>query len=229
MSLDFARIKALFFDVDGTLRDTDDQYIARLERLTRPLARLFPRWDRQRASRRFVMTLDTPLNAVYTALDWLHLDRLMIGMLDRLNDLRLHRPKTTLPMIPGTRGSLERLLPRYPMTIISARGEIGTLNFLESHALQPFFRCVASGQTVRHTKPWPDPLYWCAEQIDIPVENGLMIGDTTVDIRAGRAAGAQTVGVLSGFGSRRELLRAGADLIVQDVAKLADLLLTHQP
>ena len=30
--------------------------------------------------------------------------------------------------------------------------------------------------------------------------NVLMVGDTTVDIRAGKAAGAQTVGVLCGFG-----------------------------
>ena len=29
----------------------------------------------------------------------------------------------------------------------------------------------------------------------------LMIGDTTIDIRTGRAAGAQTVGVLCGFGT----------------------------
>lgn len=224
MSLNYNRIKALFFDVDGTLRDTDDQYVARLVRLARPIARLFPRWDQQRAARRFVMTLDTPLNAVYTALDWLHLDRLMISMLDRLNDLRLHQPKSALPLIPGTRASLESLHPHYPLAVISARGEAGTVEFLESQALRPLFRCVASGQTVRHTKPWPDPLFWCAEQIGIPADNCLMIGDTTVDIRAGRAAGAQTVGVLSGFGSRRELLRAGADLIVDDVAELVKIL-----
>jgi phosphoglycolate phosphatase-like HAD superfamily hydrolase len=45
-------------------------------------------------------------------------------------------------------------------------------------------------------------------------EECLMIGDTTVDIRAGRSAGAQTVGVLCGFGSEDELQRAGADLIL---------------
>ena len=36
-----------------------------------------------------------------------------------------------------------------------------------------------------------------------------MIGDTTVDIRAGRSAGAQTVGVLCGFGEENELRRIG--------------------
>ena len=46
----------------------------------------------------------------------------------------------------------------------------------------------------------------------------LMVGDTTVDIRMGRAAGAQTVGVLCGFGDERELSRAGADDILPETS-----------
>ena len=42
-----------------------------------------------------------------------------------------------------------------------------------------------------------------------------MVGDTVVDIQAGKAAGAQTVGVLCGFGTQRELERAGADSLVE--------------
>jgi phosphoglycolate phosphatase len=56
-------------------------------------------------------------------------------------------------------------------------------------------------------------------------ENCLMIGDTTVDIRAGRAAGAQTLGVLCGFGEEAELRAQGANEIIETTAKLAGLLL----
>ena len=52
-----------------------------------------------------------------------------------------------------------------------------------------------------------------------------MIGDTTVDIRAGKSAGAQTVGVLCGFGEKEELLRMGADHILKNTADLKDILL----
>jgi phosphoglycolate phosphatase-like HAD superfamily hydrolase len=55
-------------------------------------------------------------------------------------------------------------------------------------------------------------------------ENCLMVGDTTVDIRAGKAAGTQTVGVLCGFGQEAELRRAGADLIIASTAVLPQLL-----
>jgi len=52
-----------------------------------------------------------------------------------------------------------------------------------------------------------------------------MVGDTTADIIAGKSAGLKTVGVLCGFGERTELERAGADLILNSTADLADLLL----
>jgi phosphoglycolate phosphatase len=52
-----------------------------------------------------------------------------------------------------------------------------------------------------------------------------MIGDTTVDIRVGKTAGAQTVGVLCGFGEEIELRRQGADEILETTSTLTDILL----
>jgi phosphoglycolate phosphatase-like HAD superfamily hydrolase len=227
MPLDLTRIQALCFDVDGTLRDTDDQYEDKLVRLFTPIYRLSPKKDVRKAARRVVMFLDTPLNAVYTFLDWLHLDATVIGLLEKINDLKLLPSKANLPLIPGTRASLDLLVEKYPMAVVSARGKGGTDEFLAYQGLTDHFECIASGQTTTHTKPWPDPVLWAAEKMKIAPENCLMIGDTTVDIRSGKTAGAQTVGVLSGFGDRKELLRAGADLIVDDVAALTKILKNH--
>jgi phosphoglycolate phosphatase len=54
-------------------------------------------------------------------------------------------------------------------------------------------------------------------------EECLMIGDTTVDIRAGKAAGAQALGVLCGFGEEPELRQLGADLILNSTSDLTEL------
>ena len=62
--------------------------------------------------------------------------------------------------------------------------------------------------------------------MNIKPEECLMIGDTTVDIRAAKAAGAQSVGVLCGFGQENELRQSGADLILESTSLLADELLT---
>ena len=55
-------------------------------------------------------------------------------------------------------------------------------------------------------------------------ESCLMIGDTTVDMRAGKSAGAQTMGVLCGFGEEGELRRTGADAILKSTAELGEAL-----
>ena len=45
MPLDISRIQALCFDVDGTLRDTDDQMVLRFSRRLQPVRFLFPGRD----------------------------------------------------------------------------------------------------------------------------------------------------------------------------------------
>ncbi len=55
-----------------------------------------------------------------------------------------------------------------------------------------------------------------------------MIGDTTVDMRAGSSAGTQKVGVLCGFGEEPELRKFGADLILKNTSDLADTLLNKK-
>ena len=58
MTLDLTRIRALCFDVDGTLSDTDDLYVQKVQRF---LPRFLFR-DPSRAARRFVMWAEAPGN-----------------------------------------------------------------------------------------------------------------------------------------------------------------------
>ncbi len=219
MPLDLARIRAVCFDVDGTLSDTDNLWVSRLEQALRPLRGLFPQREIQSTARRLIMELETPGNLAYEVLDRLHLDdkvaRLMSAVSRRRKDAAGH-----FLLVPGVKEMLVILYSRFPLAVVSARGEQPTLSFLEQFGLSPYFKAIATAQTCEHTKPCPDPLLWTAEQLDVPIEACLMVGDTTADIRAGRAAGAQTVGVLCGFGTRRELNRAGADLILASTADL---------
>lgn len=128
-------------------------------------------------------------------------------------------------MVPGVAELLPPLAREYPLGIVTAREHLSSVAFLESHNLLRCFDCVASARTCRHTKPHPDPVLWACEQLGIPAKDCLMVGDTTVDIRAGAAAGAQTVGVLCGFGERDEMEEAGGDLILESTSDLRRILL----
>ena len=119
---------------------------------------------------------------------------------------------------------LERLSQRYPLAVVSARDTRTTMDFLNQFNLAPYFKCIATDQTCEHTKPFPDPILWAAREMGVLPEACLMVGDTTVDIRAGKAAGAQTVGVLCGFGEAAELSQHGANLLLSITADLVQVL-----
>ena len=73
-------------------------------------------------------------------------------------------------------------------------------------------------------EPAPDPLLHAARELGFEPETCVMVGDTTVDMRAARAAGTQAIGVLCGFGEEAELRRSGADFILPSTADLTAVL-----
>ncbi|MCI0521646.1 MAG: HAD family hydrolase [Chloroflexi bacterium] len=224
MPLDTQKIRALCFDVDGTLSDTDDQFVLRLAGWLHPFRALFPGSDVKPFARRVIMATERPGNLLLGIPDRLGLDDELATLADWLYRRGLGKTPRPFLLIPGVRQALQTLYAHYPMSIVSARGERTTRLFLEQFNLQPFFRCVVTAQTAAHTKPFPDPILYAAAQMGVPPEACLMIGDTTVDLRAGKAAGAQTAGVLCGFGEEAELLHCGADVILASTAFLPETL-----
>jgi HAD superfamily hydrolase (TIGR01509 family) len=220
MAIDTQLVKVICFDVDGTLRDTDDQMVQRFSELLQFLRFFNPDWEIEKTARRLVMGLEDPGNILYSIPDRLGFD----DHLSRLNNAlpRLgHGQKTKKHLlIDGVERMLKQLYPIYPLTIVTARGQRSTLDFLDHFGLSHYFRVIVTAQTCRHTKPYPDPLFFVAEQLGVSPADCLMVGDTTVDIRAGKAAGAQTIGVLCGFGEPDELSKLGADMLLPSTADL---------
>lgn len=224
MPLDIQRIRALCFDVDGTLSDSDDVYAARFTRWIRPI----PFVQRPEVlARRLVMWLESPGNLVMSANDAVGLDELAIPVIDWVYR-HMPRRRTEYLVMPGVAEMLPRLKPHYPMAVISARDEWNTMGFLGNCKLEANFSVVLTALSARHTKPYPDPLRLAAKMLGVSPEDCLVIGDTTVDVRMGKSAGAQTVSVLCGFGEEAELRRAGADLIIPTTADVEKVLLGGQ-
>jgi HAD superfamily hydrolase (TIGR01549 family) len=220
MTLDISRIKALCFDVDGTLSDTDDLYVHKV-------SRFFPRFlfrDPEHAARRFVMWVEAPGNALLGLTDTIGLDDEIMALIDWMSRHQTKSSKTFW-LMPGVDQMLKQLKGHYPMSVVSARDEKGTMRFLEQFNLVQYFDAVITGQSAKHTKPYPDPILLAAQKMGVKPEECLMIGDTTVDMRAGKSAGAQTVGVLCGFGEEPELRKKGVDMILNMTSELTGVLL----
>lgn len=214
--LDVARIRAICFDIDGTLCDTDDAYVARFANFMRFL----PPAKRQRWARRLVMHLETPGQWVFGLPDRLGVNGLLFSVTEAVRKRFSPQTLKTYALVPGAYDCVATCARRYPMAVVTTRFEPVARQLLEHDQLTPYFRAVAAALTTRHTKPYPDPVLWAAQQLGVPAEACLMVGDTTVDILAGKTAGAQAVGVLCGFGEEAELRHAGADLILPSTADL---------
>jgi len=211
------RLEAILFDLDGTLVDTDDMAVARLEQRLR-----FILGERGKpAARWLVMKAETPGNQFISLLDLLHLDRPLLGLIDRVDQWRGVCPSSKFHLIDGVQPLILSLAAHYKLALVTTRTRYHIDQFLERFpeigaVLETTIGCHES----HRLKPHPAPVLLAARQLGVDVSHCLMVGDTAVDIRAGRAAGVWTAGVLCGFGREWELARAGAHIILPSTACL---------
>ncbi len=211
-AIPFAQIKGWFFDLDGTLMDTDDQAVEALARRLRFLGQA----RANRLARQLVMAGETPMNYALTAVDSVGLDAALFGLRRMLGG----HTQPTFRLIAGVKPLLSYLAAQAQLAVVSTRSEHDALEFLRQHELTDLFAVVVTQATTRHLKPHPEPVLYAARRLGLTPEACAMVGDTPVDILSGRRAGAWTVGVLCGFGEEAELRRAGAHLVLPSTADL---------
>lgn len=221
--LSVERIQAVLFDLDGTLIETDNQMVARWARVLAPLARLAGRADATPLARRLVMGVEGPGNLALGLLDRLGLDTPLSRLAERL-PRRVPGTAVLASAVPGVPEMLAAVRARYPIALVTTRGRKTARALLTAAGLGDIFASFATREDTFYMKPNPAPVRLAAGLLGVPPEHCLMVGDTTVDILAGKRAGAQTAGVLCGFGERAELERTGAGVILEDTAQLTALL-----
>ncbi len=73
-------------------------------------------------------------------------------------------------------------------------------------------------------KPDPTAPLWIAEQFGASPQEVIFVGDSGVDMKTGKNAGFTAVGVSWGFRSREELLENGADYIIDKAEELIKII-----
>ena len=122
-------------------------------------------------------------------------------------------------LYPGVKEALDALYWA-DHAVITNKPEMFSRRILEALGVAAHFGRILGGDSVEKRKPDPDPLRQVMAQFrTLPAETA-MIGDSRVDIRAGKAAGTITCGILGGFGTREELEKEGCDLIIENAAEL---------
>ncbi len=215
-------IDAILFDLDGTLIETDDLVVETLARRLQAVRWLLPRRDPARAARRWLMAAEGGATRVLGLLDRVGLDDNVLGLGDWLRRMRgLTAPPDFRP-VDGVVEMLHDLARRYHLAIVTTRSHRSAEVFLAQQGLDGLVQVIVGREDTWRIKPHPSPVRHAADQLGVPVERCLMVGDTTADIWAARSAGARSAGVLCGFGGEDELDRAGADRILKTTSELKD-------
>lgn len=136
------------------------------------------------------------------------------------HNLRVH--DSLVAPFAGVNAIVERLaLGGVPLGIVTSKRRDGALKGLAALGLKERFGVIVCGDEVKHPKPHPEPVRRALLALELDPERAVFVGDSTHDIESGKAAGAQTIGVTWGSGTREALANAAPDALVDDAAGLA--------
>ncbi len=221
-------IEAILFDLDGTLVKTENRWAAIFARGLEPLRRVFPDLDTDRWGRKLMMAVENPSTYVISVLERVGVGGSFFGLADlvrRSKGLATQGASTT---VEGTDKLLATLKDTYVMGIVTTRARAEAHDFLQRMQYHDLFSVVITRQDIFRLKPHPAPVREAIDRLNVSPQHCVMVGDTGLDVRSARRAGAYAVGVLSGFDHREELERAGAHLIVERAVQLLDYLPSQQ-
>jgi pyrophosphatase PpaX len=95
---------------------------------------------------------------------------------------------------------------------------------LYDHSLTHYFKVIITREDAYPQKPEPDGILECTRRMGILPASTLTIGDSPLDIQAGKRAGTPTLAVLGGVGSHAQLEAEEPTGIVEDVTQILSVL-----
>jgi phosphoglycolate phosphatase len=188
-------IRAVLFDLDGTLADTAPDLAGALNALLvergRPQVPVAAARPVTSSGARGMLKVGfgiEPGHAEYETLK------------ARFLDLYAERVCVETQLYPGTVELLAMLEARaLRWGVVTNKAERFTRPLLEALALMERAACVVGGDTTARAKPHPDPLLHAATYVGVEPARCLYVGDDLRDVQAARAAGMPVIAAAYGY------------------------------
>lgn len=208
-------IKAVLFDLDGTLVDSNDQHVLVWQQVFAGIGHAF---DRQRLHDQIGKGADMLVPALLPGADAATAERLgeAHGELYRAKYLGGVKP------FPYARELLAKVRAAGQQVVLASSASQAELDhyltLLDAHDLVAATTCA---DDVEHSKPAPDIFATALARVaPLAANEVIVVGDTPYDVEAAQAAGIASIALRSGGFADAALRDAGAVAIYDDVSGL---------
>lgn len=128
-------------------------------------------------------------------------------------------------LYPGVMATLNALQAAgFKMACVTNKPERFTRPLLDRFNLGGLFQSVVGGDSTTTRKPDPQPLQVALQQLGTRAERAVMVGDSSNDLIAGKAAGTATVAVSWGYHQGVDLASLEPDAVIDRFDSLIKLL-----
>jgi len=136
----------------------------------------------------------------------------------------LEAAKTT-SLLPGVLDTLRALKEtRLKIGLCTINSEKSTNYILKRFKIAEFFDAVISRDKVKYVKPNTEHLKATLKALEVKPEDALVVGDSVSDTECARELQAIAVGLPSGVSSSKELTNAGANYLITSISDLPTLI-----
>ena len=108
--------------------------------------------------------------------------------------------------------------------VMTNDAEAAAISQLDYFGVSEYFDFIAGFDSGYGAKPEPDPLLAFADSVELQPEKVAMVGDSIHDLIAGKAAGMQTIAVLTGAATA-EVLMPYSDIVLPDIGHIPNWLI----
>ena len=217
-------IRAVIFDLDGTLVDSTPSHVSSwLEACE--LAGL-PRVPRELVEGLMGRTSHDIAAEILRAVGR---DRSLARELAELKD-RLFAEKYAkrVPLIEGAREVLRELKAvGIKVCVVSSNPRELILRVLRATGLSSYVDAVVGQDEVERGKPDPAPILLALARLSARPNEAAVVGDSVYDVLAAKRAGVAAMGITRSDEVRREMLRSGASAVVGSIREIVGLVINR--